>query len=68
MLEPCLPQVGEDRSAKADIFQSTLDACTKLMADEAAERLMLGNADLAADDRRQARSAGSHDRDRARQS
>jgi hypothetical protein len=53
-LEPVMPLAGEDRSATADIVQSTLDACTELMAGEVAEKMLLGDATLASDDRRQA--------------
>jgi hypothetical protein len=58
-LEPLMPLPGEDRNSTADIVQSTLDACTELMAGEAAEKLLLGNSELASDDRRQARELAS---------
>jgi hypothetical protein len=53
-LRPVMPQAGEDRSGTADIFQSVLDACTELMAGEAAEKMLLeGTAAFASNDRRQ---------------
>lgn len=55
ILEPSMPQDGEDRSAKADVFQSVFDATTQLMGGEAAEELLVGNANVALDDRRQAK-------------
>jgi hypothetical protein len=54
ILQPLMPKPGEDRSDKADIYQNVLDACTQLMAGEAAEELLLeGEASFASDDRRQ---------------
>jgi hypothetical protein len=53
ILQPMMPKVGEDRGDKADVYQNVLDACTQLMAGEAAEELLSGEATLAADDRRQ---------------
>lgn len=50
-----MPRAGEDRSSKEDIFQSAFDAVTELMAGEANEDLMLGNASVASHDRRQAK-------------
>lgn len=55
LLEPSMPRAGEDRGDKADIFQSVFDAVTELMAGEAAEELLMGNACFASDDRRQAK-------------
>jgi hypothetical protein len=49
-----MPTEGEDRSSKSDVYQAVLDACTQLMAGEAAEELLLGEGTYAADDRRQA--------------
>jgi hypothetical protein len=54
ILQPLMPKPGEDRSDKADIYQNVFDACTQLMAGEAAEELLLeGEASFASDDRRQ---------------
>jgi hypothetical protein len=54
ILAPSMPTAGEDRSDKADVYASVLDACTQLMAGEAAEKMLLGEASFAADDRKQA--------------
>jgi hypothetical protein len=55
ILQPLMPKAGEDRSEKADVYQSVLDAVTELMAGKVAEKMLLeGEASFAADDRRQA--------------
>jgi hypothetical protein len=54
ILAPTMPKPGEPRGDKADVYASVLDAVTQLMAGEAAEQLMLGAAQHASDDRRQA--------------
>jgi hypothetical protein len=56
VLQPMMPREGEDRSNKADVFQSVLDAVTELMAGEVAEKMLLdGEPTSSGDDRRQAR-------------
>jgi len=55
LLQPVMPALGESHTATADVVQSVLDAVTELMAGEIGERLLLGSAKLARDDRRQAR-------------
>jgi hypothetical protein len=56
VLQPLMPREGEDRRAKADVFQSVLDAVTELMAAEVAEKMLLdGEPTSSGDDRRQAR-------------
>ncbi|SHG08649.1 hypothetical protein [Bradyrhizobium erythrophlei] len=56
VLQPLMPPEGEDRRAKADVFQSVLDAVTELMAGEVAEKMLLdGEPTSSGDDRRQAR-------------
>jgi hypothetical protein len=55
LLQPVMPKEGEDRSATSDVVQCVLDAVTELLAGEVGERLVLGSADPARDDRRQAR-------------
>jgi hypothetical protein len=56
LLQPLMPLEGEDRSAKADVFQSVLDAVTEMMAGEVAEKMLLdGEPTSSGDDRRQAR-------------
>jgi hypothetical protein len=53
IIAPQMPKEGEDRSGKADIYASVVDACMQLMGGEAAEELLIGKAAHAADDRRQ---------------
>jgi hypothetical protein len=53
ILSPTMPKAGETRADKSDVYTSVLDAVTQLMAGEAGERLMLGDAQYAFDDRRQ---------------
>jgi hypothetical protein len=56
VLQSLMPREGEDRRAKADVFQSVLDAVTELMAGEVAEKMLLdGEPTSSGDDRRQAR-------------
>jgi hypothetical protein len=56
VLQPLMPREGEDRRAKADVFQSVLDAVTEMMAGEVAEKMLLdGEPASSGDDRRQAR-------------
>jgi len=59
LLQPVMPLPGESHSSTADIVQSVLDAVTELMAGEVGERLLLGSANPARDDRRQARELAS---------
>ena len=54
MLQPMMPEPGHDRVAKADVFQSVLDACTELMAGEVGEGMFFDEPCFASDDRRQA--------------
>jgi hypothetical protein len=54
MIEPVMPVPGEDHSSTSDVVQSVLDTVTELMAGEVGERLVLGSANAALDDRRQA--------------
>jgi hypothetical protein len=55
LLEPVMPFPGEDHSSTADVVQSVFDSVTELLAGEVGERLVLGDASPARDDRRQAR-------------
>jgi hypothetical protein len=59
ILAPQMPKAGESRDDKSDIYASVLDACTQLMAGEASEQLLLGEASFAFDDRRQASELAS---------
>jgi hypothetical protein len=59
LLQPVMPLPGESHTATADVVQSVLDAVTELMAGEVGERLVLGSANPASDDRRQARELAS---------
>jgi hypothetical protein len=59
LLQPVMPLPGESHSSTADVVQNVFDAVTELMAGEVGERLVLGNADPALDDRRQARELAS---------
>jgi hypothetical protein len=54
ILQPMMPEPGQDRVAKADVFQSVLDAVTELMAGEVGERMFFDDPVFASDDRRQA--------------
>jgi hypothetical protein len=54
ILQPMMPEPGHDRTAKADVFQSVLDAVTELMAGEVGEGLFFDEPCFACDDRRQA--------------
>lgn len=59
VIEPVMPLPGEDHSSTSDVVQSVLDTVTELMAGEVGERLVLGSAEPARDDRRQARELAS---------
>jgi hypothetical protein len=59
LLQPVMPAPGESHSATSDVVQSVFDACAELLAGEVGERLVLGSADPARDDRRQARELAS---------
>jgi hypothetical protein len=54
ILQPMMPEPGEHRASKADVFQSVLDACTELMAGEIGEGMFFEPPCFASDDRRQA--------------
>ncbi|MFG3595531.1 hypothetical protein [Bradyrhizobium sp. RDI18] len=54
ILQPIMPEPGQDRTPKADVFQSVLDACTELMAGEVGEGMFFDEPCFASDDRRQA--------------
>ena len=58
-VEPMMPLPGEDHRSTSDVVQSVLDTVTELLAGEVGERLVLGTADPARDDRRQARELAS---------
>jgi hypothetical protein len=55
LLQPVMPADGDDRSSTSDVVQCVFDAVTELLAGEIGERLVLGDASPARDDRRQAR-------------
>ena len=55
VIAPVMPLPGEDHSSTADVVQSVVDTVTELVAGEVGERLVLGSAEPARDDRRQAR-------------
>jgi hypothetical protein len=55
VIAPVMPSPGGDHSSTADVVQSVVDTVTELMTGEVGERLVLGTADPAPDDRRQAR-------------
>jgi hypothetical protein len=59
VIAPVMPLPGEDHSSTSDVVQSVLDTVTELMAGEVGERLVLGSADPARDDHRQARELAS---------
>jgi hypothetical protein len=54
ILQPIMPEPGQDRGPKADVFQCALDACTELMAGEVGESMFFDEPCFASDDRRQA--------------
>jgi hypothetical protein len=54
ILQPMMPELGQDRAPKADVFQSILDAVTELMAGEVGESMFFDEPCFASDDRRQA--------------